>query len=251
MFESGGPKGSPVIFGCQAPVTGTLFSILRRKLILLWNQTWMPLQRLMLPGTWWVLFPWDPPRQSRRRASGRSFPEVSASWSPLDADEAGGKAFSWWKKNFPQAQRWPVPKGKDPGDYLKDHAGDLREWIIAGLRKYCPGLAMERKAEQPETLPQLQKLNEPVREETKAVSGPSHISGISAFGRRYHIVSSLEGARILEKSCPGEVVLTTDELKSMEGMNPEEADKILAVLEAFPGARVREVRKINQGKNPN
>jgi hypothetical protein len=43
------------------------------------------------------------------------------------------KAKKWWEQNFSQAERWPVPEGKDPGDYVKDHGGDLREWIKEGL----------------------------------------------------------------------------------------------------------------------
>ncbi|NDV20017.1 alpha helicase [Pseudodesulfovibrio sp. JC047] len=43
------------------------------------------------------------------------------------------KAKHWWGKEFSQCERWPVPKGKDPGDYKADHGGDLREWILTGL----------------------------------------------------------------------------------------------------------------------
>tara|TARA_Y100001954_G_C15819879_1_gene609389 strand:+ start:3101 stop:4504 length:1404 start_codon:yes stop_codon:yes gene_type:complete len=43
------------------------------------------------------------------------------------------KAKQWWKQTFSQCERWPVPLGKDPGDYIKDHGGDLREWIKEGL----------------------------------------------------------------------------------------------------------------------
>jgi len=43
------------------------------------------------------------------------------------------KVKKWWEKNLAQCKRWPVPEGKDPGDYVKDHGGDLREWIKAGL----------------------------------------------------------------------------------------------------------------------
>jgi len=50
----------------------------------------------------------------------------------LDFDRAGAKEHTWWKEHFPEAARWPVPKGKDPGEAY--HAGvDLREWILAGL----------------------------------------------------------------------------------------------------------------------
>ncbi|MGE4536665.1 MAG: primase-helicase zinc-binding domain-containing protein [Desulfovibrio sp.] len=62
----------------------------------------------------------------------------------LDFDKAGasawdsrlrdkGKADAWcWRRAFPQAERWPTPDGKDPGDAVK--AGvNLRAWIEAGL----------------------------------------------------------------------------------------------------------------------
>jgi len=50
----------------------------------------------------------------------------------LDFDAAGANASSWWRDTFPQSKRWPVPKGKDPGDAWK--AGvDLRAWTLAGL----------------------------------------------------------------------------------------------------------------------
>jgi hypothetical protein len=51
----------------------------------------------------------------------------------LDFDQAGRKAIAWWEERFPEShRRWPVPKGKDPGDAFK--AGlDIAGWIRAGL----------------------------------------------------------------------------------------------------------------------
>lgn len=51
----------------------------------------------------------------------------------LDADEPGRRAMARWCATFRQARRWPVPAGKDPGDYVRDHGGDLQAWIEAGL----------------------------------------------------------------------------------------------------------------------
>lgn len=60
----------------------------------------------------------------------------------------GGKAALWWKETYPQADRWPVPVGKDPGDLIK--AGiSVREWVKAGLP---PAL----------TLPKAQPVSRPV-----------------------------------------------------------------------------------------
>jgi hypothetical protein len=62
----------------------------------------------------------------------------------LDFDAAGAAAWdarlrakgrpdAWcWRRAFPQAERWPTPEGKDPGDAVK--AGvDLAAWVRAGL----------------------------------------------------------------------------------------------------------------------
>jgi len=53
----------------------------------------------------------------------------------LDFDEAGKSAFRFWKENYPQAQAWPVPKEKSPGDAFKAKV-DLRQWLIEGLKHY-------------------------------------------------------------------------------------------------------------------
>jgi len=60
----------------------------------------------------------------------------------LDSDAAGAKASRWWVEHFPQAKRWPVVGGKDPGEAWT--AGlNLIEWISCGLPI---GLQMLKKA---------------------------------------------------------------------------------------------------------
>ena len=51
----------------------------------------------------------------------------------LDFDEAGKKAFLFWRATYSQLRPWPVPKGKSPGDAFKDHGIDLRAWIQRGM----------------------------------------------------------------------------------------------------------------------
>lgn len=58
----------------------------------------------------------------------------------LDADPgkdgkpgAGPAAIAAWRHEFRQAKFWPVPAGKDPGDYVKTHSGNLNAWVEAGL----------------------------------------------------------------------------------------------------------------------
>lgn len=56
----------------------------------------------------------------------------------LDADEdkpdgsnPGADAWPWWEATYPQAQLWPVPEGKDPGEAFS-RGVDLAEWVFAG-----------------------------------------------------------------------------------------------------------------------
>lgn len=70
-------------------------------------------------------------------------------------DQGGGKtaaerAFKWWADNFPdKCDRWPVPKGKDPGEAY-EQGTDLGEWIKKGLP---PVLTIARRAGTPCTPP--------------------------------------------------------------------------------------------------
>lgn len=51
-------------------------------------------------------------------------------WS-LDFDEAGTKAWAWWREQF-TVKAWPCATGKDPGEMLK--AGvPIRLWVEAGI----------------------------------------------------------------------------------------------------------------------
>lgn len=50
----------------------------------------------------------------------------------LDFDTAGKKGWPFWDKTYPEAERWPVPVGKDPGEAFEKGI-DIRTWILAGL----------------------------------------------------------------------------------------------------------------------
>lgn len=70
----------------------------------------------------------------------------------LDNDAAGAKAWKWWQTHFVQAERWPVPQGKDPGDYRKG-GGDIRAWVLAGLPlglRPAPAVERSEETKQPE-----------------------------------------------------------------------------------------------------
>ncbi len=73
----------------------------------------------------------------------------------LDFDTAGAKGWKWWQTHFVQAERWPVPQGKDPGDYRKQ-GGDIRAWVLAGLPlglRPAPVVARNEDTKHPEEKP--------------------------------------------------------------------------------------------------
>lgn len=69
---------------------------------------------------------------------------------------AGQVAAKAWLASYRQARYYPVPAGKDPGDYVKDHGGDLRAWVEAGLPPVIEATdtAPTSAAQQPPTAPQ-------------------------------------------------------------------------------------------------
>lgn len=52
----------------------------------------------------------------------------------LDFDDAGRKAFQFWKDTYSNLKAWPAPKGKSPESSLKEGV-DLRKWIESGIKK--------------------------------------------------------------------------------------------------------------------
>lgn len=62
----------------------------------------------------------------------------------LDADDAGVKsACGFWRS---VGEFWPVPEGKDPGDYFQT-GGSIREWIEAGLRESAQPAPLQETTE--------------------------------------------------------------------------------------------------------
>jgi DNA primase len=60
--------------------------------------------------------------------------EVETILLALDYDEAGAAQCGWWSRIYgAKVKRWPVPKGKDPGEAYQSGI-DIRKWILAGLK---------------------------------------------------------------------------------------------------------------------
>jgi hypothetical protein len=85
----------------------------------------------------------------------------------LDADGAGAKeSGKWWRANYPDAERWPVPEGKDPGEEWK-LGTNIREWVMAGLPEGIRKSGAKRLEERPANAVLEERAGRPLREEQK------------------------------------------------------------------------------------
>ncbi|MDY0268212.1 hypothetical protein [Trichloromonas sp.] len=150
-------------------------------------------------------------------------------------ENPGGHAAQWWTTTFSQSVRWPVPSGKDPGEYHQT-GGDVRAWIIAGLP---PGL-------RPKTSPPAPATAEPAAPAPAAetIRTGQVFEGQTKSGRAYLLAENALDVPELLETFPGKAVITSRELKKLVGATPEEAEAVLMIKEIFPGAVVHDRRTL-------
>lgn len=153
----------------------------------------------------------------------------------LDSDESGIAESLWWLKQFPQAERHPVPVGKDPGEAFA--AGiDLREWIKIGLP---PILTLTKSVPVPVILPPKQDVTPSGAEipasPTAAPVGPESeiLIGTTDTGKTYLIAPDLQTLVRLAEENPTRAIFTAQEVMKMKGMSKEAAEKIIITKECF------------------
>lgn len=158
----------------------------------------------------------------------------------LDSDDAGMTESVWWRKNFPQAERHPVPAGKDPGEAFS-RGVDIREWIKVGLP---PILTLPPRAaaswpatEQPNPVKQENSVYE--NEQVYILQGKSGVSGLT-----YYIVPDISARRKLTEQHPGEAIFTHDEIRKLKGVPAADAEKFILVKQTFgPDAEISHITR--------
>ena len=169
----------------------------------------------------------------------------------LDADPgkdgkpgAGPAAIAAWRHEFRQAKFWPVPAGKDPGDYVKTHSGNLHAWVEAGL------------------IPQIKAPAAPAHDAMSSpVGSPMGGEGVDntatpAAASDYQIVTLTDGREIhvvadealwKKLAAQGKLVFSENEMKrlqvAMAGASEDERqgmiNAVLDVKAVFSGAYIR------------
>jgi DNA primase len=177
----------------------------------------------------------------------------------LDADDgknkkpgAGQQAVATWLKQFRHAKYWPVPAGKDPGEYVKEHQGDVAAWVESGLIPERPASASSMQfsggsvggggvvSPQPteNNAPQVKHfiITLPGGVEAHVVDSEAAWWQLVNDGEKF-VFSENELDR-LRKLCTG---MTADEMARAVQLT-------LAIKEEFSGAYLRQVRKDQQQK---
>lgn len=143
-------------------------------------------------------------------------------------ENQGGKAAEWWGQTFEAAKRWPVPVGKDPGEFFES-GGDLRAWVLAGLPAV---FRIERPA------PVAAPVSAPVEEVNEPEASVILQRGVSRKGIEYVVVDSRADLEAAAVEAPGCVLFTLAEIDKCRGMSAEEADAVMAAKVVFPGSLV-------------
>lgn len=169
----------------------------------------------------------------------------------LDADPgkdgkpgAGPAAIAAWRHEFRQAKFWPVPAGKDPGDYVKNHSGNLHAWVEAGLipQIKAPEAAAHDAMSSPFGSPMG---GEGVDNTATPEVPPDYRIVTLTDGREIHVVS--DEALWKKLAAQGKLVFSENEMKRLQAVlagasEDERMGMVNAVLEAkmaFGSAYIR------------
>lgn len=152
---------------------------------------------------------------------------------------AGGSAARWWQQQFPRAKRWPVPAGKDPGEFFQE-GGDVRAWILSGLPPVfhvsAPVVAPVASPPAEEDGGQDAVANEVPAEDEGA--DPGCIVGVSQGGIPYLVATREEDLPSLLEQYPDHAAFCRAEMRHLQGLPQDAIHEQLLFRRRFPGSRI-------------
>lgn len=154
----------------------------------------------------------------------------------------GTKAAAWWIDQFPQAERWPVPSGKDPGEALQSGV-DLRAWILAAIP---PGLCLPavHLGVPREDLVAPVVVPAPPLPLDSEISGRIY-EGMTLAGMPYLLAEDPGDVATLVRCCPEVPVFSFEEIKKIKSLNKDDAEKFLFFKHVFSGSKILEQKDIS------
>jgi hypothetical protein len=149
----------------------------------------------------------------------------------------GGSSAQWWLQQFPRAKRWPVPKGKDPGEFFQDYGGDLRDWILAGLPPvfHLPMPAAPIAPEKQDNTPLPLVDANGGGGVAPAEPAEAYVIAKHPSGRQFVMVETRKAWREACEALPGVAVVG---MREAEKVDPAAAEFVLAVKSIFGAVEV-------------
>lgn len=136
--------------------------------------------------------------------------------SGKNENPGGENWLRWWRPQYSQAKRHPVPAGKDPGEAFQ--AGvDIRAWIVSGL----PAGLRPASSPAPGAVGRQQ-----IGQDLSAAI----YRGSSAKGEIYIVAPDQASGERLTLANPGAVVFTREEIILLKKQSPELAAQINAII---------------------
>lgn len=173
----------------------------------------------------------------------------------LDADPgrdgkpgAGPAAISAWIRQYRQARFWPVPAGKDPGEYA-EQGGDLRLWVESGLIpevKTPPSHDLSLSPGNPQ--PGRRGENSPPSEDPPVSASPRHYILALPDGRDIHITDNKDIWSLLADE--GNVVFSENELKKFQAAcsRMDRPQRLLAAMQIVDIKQIFKKSRILRGE---
>jgi hypothetical protein len=158
----------------------------------------------------------------------------------------GPKKVSAWCAEFPQAKYWPVPYGKDVGEYF-EQSGNVGLWLEAGLLPapkkddaMTPPLLVDLGARE-SGLPQIQTpaVNDHVDRLGSEIPLPDLIPALTGSGRKFGVARTK--AVWLEEVKAGRVVFSAGEVSCLQKVLPVPPgfdDQLFDIKAIFSGAYI-------------
>ena len=146
-------------------------------------------------------------------------------------ENPGGQGARWWLDQFSRAERWPVPAGKDPGEFYQDHGGNIREWVLAGLPPVFHVLPVKQQEKKVDNM----STSAPAETSQIPLQIPGHAKGTTLNGYSYAVAYHAVDVDLLEQYYLDRVVFSPAEIEALKGMDTEDAEKMLLVKREFGG----------------
>jgi hypothetical protein len=162
------------------------------------------------------------------RAYYERFKQVPVILVAMDNDGPGEAKARKMEVAFDNAHYWPVPDGKDPGEFF-EKGGDIKAWIEEGIAKYKP-VGGEKYQPTPGTC-SVQSVSEDVEKSNDT----GNVLRMKIHGQDVYVVDDIKALK--NSSLSGKIVFTVEEFENSLATLVAESEEIVLRLLQYQKCR--------------